>query len=124
MQQIGNVDIVIDDGGHTMRQQIHTFEEVYPHVNDGGIFLVEDLHTSYWKEYQGGYHTTGTFIEYAKQLIDDMHAWYSKDPKKFKINNYTTSIKAMHIYDSIIVFDKGKVVEPHHKMTGHETIRF
>jgi len=57
-------------------------------------------------------------------LIDDIHAWHSRDPKKFKVNNYTTTIKAMHIYDSIIVFEKGKVTEPHHEMTGHETIGF
>jgi len=63
IQKIGNIDIVIDDGGHTMKQQINSFEELFPHVNDGGVYLVEDLHTSYWNDYQGGYHTKGTFIE-------------------------------------------------------------
>ena len=52
--KIPKVDILIDDGGHTMRQQIITFEEMFDFVKDGGVYLCEDLHTSYWKSY-GGY---------------------------------------------------------------------
>ncbi|MGX2982829.1 hypothetical protein [Helicobacter sp. 23-1045] len=53
-EQIPKVDILIDDGGHTMRQQIVTFEEMYPHIKHDGIYWCEDLHTSYWKAYGGG----------------------------------------------------------------------
>ena len=52
--QIPKVDILIDDGGHTMRQQIVTFEEMFDFVKDDGVYLCEDLHTSYWGSY-GGY---------------------------------------------------------------------
>jgi hypothetical protein len=52
---IGTVDIIIDDGGHTMEQQICSFEELYPAVQERGVYLVEDLHTSYWSGYGGGY---------------------------------------------------------------------
>jgi len=122
MRKIGEVDVVIEDGGHTMKQQINTFEEVFPYVKNGGVFLIEDLHTSYWKEYQGGYKKSGTFIEYAKSLIDDIQAWHSKQPARFKPTKYTKSISGMHVYDSIIVFDKAEVVKPSHKMTGNKTI--
>jgi hypothetical protein len=43
-----HVDIVIDDGGHTMAQQITSFEELYPHIQPHGVYLCEDLHTSYY----------------------------------------------------------------------------
>ena len=56
--KIPKVDILIDDGGHTMRQQIVTFEEMFDFVKDGGVYLCEDLHTSYWKSY-GGYNAGG-----------------------------------------------------------------
>lgn len=124
MKEVGNVDVVIEDGGHTMNQQINTFEEVYPYVNDGGVFLIEDLHTSYWQDYDGGYRKPNTFIEYSKGIMDTVNAWHSRDPESFKVDELTKSIKGMHVYDSIIVFDKGKVVEPSHKMTGNETIGF
>jgi len=116
--RVGEIDIVIDDGGHTMGQQIATFEELWPRVRDGGIFLVEDLHTSYWPKYGGGYKRSGTFIEYAKNLIDQQHAWHSRNVESFKVDDYTRSIRGMHIYDSVIVFDKGQVPKPIHKKTG------
>jgi cephalosporin hydroxylase len=116
--RLGEIDIVIDDGGHTMGQQIATFEVLWPRVRDGGIYLVEDLHTSYWPQYGGGYKRPGTFIEYAKDLIDQQHAWHSREPDSLKVDGYTTSIRGMHVYDSIIVFDKAPVTRPTHEKTG------
>lgn len=118
VKEIGPIDVVIEDGGHTMGQQIATFEEIYPHVKEGGVFLIEDLHTSYWHEYGGGYRKAGTFIEYAKALVDKLHAWHSRDSESFTVDDFTTSTKSMHFYDSIIVFEKGKVVQPSHRKTG------
>ena len=43
-KSIPKIDILIDDGGHTMKQQIITFEELYPHVKEDGVYLIEDLH--------------------------------------------------------------------------------
>jgi hypothetical protein len=47
---IGFCDIIIDDGGHTMLQQQLTFGCLFPFVKSGGIYCIEDLHTSYWKK--------------------------------------------------------------------------
>lgn len=116
---LGEVDIVIDDGGHTMGQQIATFEEIYPIVSSKGVFLVEDLHTSYWPNYGGGYRRKGTFIEYAKDLLDQLNAWHSVNPDEFKINKFTKTTRSMHVYDSIIVFEKDEIVPPENRMTGH-----
>lgn len=114
---IGEVDIIIDDGGHYMNQQIVSFEELYPIVSENGIYLVEDLHTSYWDHFGGGYLRKGTFIEYTKKLIDQLNAWHSHD-SKLTVNNYTLTTKSMHFYDSIAVFEKGKVLPPSHHITG------
>ena len=51
--QIPKIDILIDDGGHTMRQQIVTFEEMFSHIKHNGIYWCEDLHTSYWAGWGG-----------------------------------------------------------------------
>lgn len=69
------LDIVLDDGGHTMDQQLVTFEALWPTVKDGGVYLVEDIHTSYFPGHGGGGPgKSGTFIDRLKGLIDDMHA--------------------------------------------------
>lgn len=115
--QMPPIDILLDDGGHTMKQQINTFEVLFDHIKEGGIFLCEDLHTSYWWQYGGGLRRKGTFIEYSKRLIDDMHAWYSRS-NDFKITKYTQSIRAIHFYDSIVVMEKEKVSEPVVRKTG------
>lgn len=120
-KKVGPIDVLIEDGGHGMQQQIVTFEEMFPAIKDGGVYLVEDLHTSYWEEYGGGYKKPGTFIEYAKDLIDQINARHSHDPKKLKPTNYTKQIQGMHIYDSIIVFDKAAVPELDVRKTGTES---
>ena len=115
--EVGPIDVLIEDGGHRMGQQIATFEELYPHMKEDGVFLIEDLHTSYWKGFGGGHRRPGTFIEYAKGLTDQLNAWHSREDG-FEVDEFTRTTKSMHFYDSIVVFEKGRVVEPHHEMTG------
>ena len=50
-QKIGSVDIVLDDGGHTNHQQITTLIESSKFINNGGLHVVEDVHSSYQKHY-------------------------------------------------------------------------
>jgi cephalosporin hydroxylase len=120
--EIGPIDVLIEDGGHHMGQQIATFEELYPHVKEDGVFLIEDLHTSYWKNYGGGHRRPGTFIEYAKGLTDQLNAWYSREDD-FEVDEFTRTTKSIHFYDSIVVFEKGTVVKPTHEKTGRRQFR-
>lgn len=117
IKQTGPLDIVIDDGGHFMNQQIITFEEVFCAVKNGGIFVTEDLHSSYWKEFNGGYKKNGTFIEYSKNLIDQIQAWHSRD-QRLKINDRTRTLKGIHIYNGIIVFEKNNIKSPFSEKKG------
>lgn len=39
-------DIILDDGGHTMLQQQVSFGKMFRHLKSGGIYIIEDLHTS------------------------------------------------------------------------------
>ena len=53
-QKIPKIDILIDDGGHSMKQQIATYEELFSHIDENGIYLCEDVHTSYCPGWGGG----------------------------------------------------------------------
>ncbi|MCI9489913.1 MAG: class I SAM-dependent methyltransferase [Dorea sp.] len=105
-EEIGKVDILIDDGGHTMNQQIVSFEELFDLVDDNGIYLCEDLHTSYMERY-GGQYKGDTFIEYSKNLIDYLHAQYS-ETSELQRNKYSDSIKYITYCDSMIFIEKKK----------------
>lgn len=115
--QIPPLDILIDDGGHEMRQQIITFEEMYGHIKEDGIYLCEDLHTSYWEEYGGGYKNPGSFIEYSKNFIDFLNAWHIPE-KILPVNEFTKSTYSLHYYDSVLVVEKKKMNPPECKMIG------
>lgn len=39
-------DVIVDDGGHTMRQQQLALKHLFGSLKRGGIFIMEDLHTS------------------------------------------------------------------------------
>ena len=107
-------DIIIDDGGHTMQQQIVTFEEIYDHVNEGGVYLCEDLHTSYWSDYGGGYKKSDTFIEYSKNFIDMLNVHHIRDDhNNDAFRKFRDVTKSIHYYDSVIVLERGKNPPPY-----------
>ncbi len=65
-KDLGTFDIIIDDGSHYMKDQQVSFEIFYYNqLNKGGVYILEDLWTSYIKMYQNAKLTT---IEYLKQL--------------------------------------------------------
>jgi len=75
------LDIFIDDGGHLMTQQTVTLAQMFWHVRDGGIYLCEDMHTSYWPDWTGGYLNNDTMVERSKALVDTLNAWHSPDDR-------------------------------------------
>ena len=47
-------DIIIDDGSHRSSDIITAFVKLFPLLKTGGIFIIEDLHCSYWHGWEGG----------------------------------------------------------------------
>jgi len=118
-RQLPRIDILIDDGGHTMSQQINTFEELFPAISDEGVYICEDTHSSYWSSFGGGYCKPGTFIEYAKDKIDEINAFHNKqNTAGFEVTDFTKSVKSMHFYDSLLVIEKGQRAAPQIRHTG------
>lgn len=106
LQEFGPPDIVLDDGSHKMADIGSTFAFLYPKVSAGGIYMVEDLHTAYWPEYGGGLRHPDSFVETAKGLIDELNADHARGA--LEATSFTRSTLSMHIYDSVIVFERGR----------------
>lgn len=113
------IDVLIDDGGHTMKQQVTTFMHLFDHVAENGIYICEDLHTSYWKHFGGGYKKSRSFIEYSKNFIDKIHAWHTP---KVPVDDFTNSTHSLHYYDSILVVEKRKMTKPFDVKAGNASI--
>ena len=105
-----------------MQQQINTFEEFFPLVDRNGVYLCEDLHTSYWPEYGGGYCEPGTFIEYSKSFIDYIHAWHSRQMDRLEVTELTRTVHSLHYSNSILVIEKRPTEKPYHLKTGKKVI--
>lgn len=71
-QNVGPFDIIIDDASHVQTLTIATFEILFPMLKEGGFYIIEDCHTSYWDKYGGcsdRNNTTWTHVHnYMKQI--------------------------------------------------------
>jgi glycosyltransferase involved in cell wall biosynthesis len=63
-------DIVLDDGSHTSSDIIKAFSLYSGCVVNGGIYVVEDLHCSYWDAFEGGLSEPFSSISFFKRLAD------------------------------------------------------
>lgn len=102
-------DIIIDDASHICEQVIRCFENLFSKLKNGGLYIIEDCHTSYWKEnYGGGYKNPTSTIEYFKNFADIVNMTYfeSSDLTSDPVRKLSQEVAAVSFFDSIIVIEK------------------
>ena len=98
--KVGKVDIILDDGGHTNYEQITTTTSCVPNINDGGMMVVEDTHTSYMVEFSNP--NKYSFINFSKKIIDDINFTFpGLYYFKYSLNKYIYSIE---YFESFVAF--------------------
>ena len=110
LAEMGGIDVVIDDGSHLNSHVVETFSMLFPLLNSGGTYLIEDTSTSYWPGvYKGGLGRRGTSIEFFKNLTDlPNRFFYSRKLKKqFRFE----SVESVHFHPSVIVVHKWNVAD-------------
>lgn len=117
VEEFGPPDVVLDDGSHIAKHQRASFDALFPHLRSGGLYMIEDTHTSYWSDWDGGYRRAGTAIEQAKKLVDDQHAWYHGHGSPSHAHE---QIDAIHFHDSLIVIEKMNRERPGMMSTASE----
>jgi hypothetical protein len=106
LDEFGVPNVVLDDGSHRGEDQCASFVFLYPKTDRAGVYVVEDLHTSYWSDHGGGLRQPGTFIELCKSLIDQLNGNYTDRAQK---TAFTDSTLSMHFYDSMAFFERGTI---------------
>jgi len=112
--KFGKIDVLLDDGGHTNKQQIITVLSALPFMNNQGLILVEDTHFSYMREV--GNPSKYSFINWAKFCVDSINERFvnrnSTDYIKQIENKIIQRIISVTFYESIVIFDIGDAELP------------
>lgn len=98
-------DIIIDDGSHIMSDQQASFEILFPRLNSGGWYVIEDLHTSYWPHFIDCEPT----VNYLKELVDMVNADYAFSQGRhgsFYPQKNSLKIKSILFFSSIVFIQK------------------
>ena len=115
LHEFGEPDIVIDDGSHKQDHVHASFRTLYPYMRSDGVYLIEDLHVAY----RAGMPLSGSFVETAKSLVDEMNTLKTVRPSG--LSEFGPATMSMHFYPQIIVFEKGLHPLPHDLRTGSPT---
>ncbi len=113
----GNFDIILDDGGHQMDQQITSFKILFPALKSGGLYIIEDLATSYMVA-PGNLKRSipGTTSSFLQQLVDEINSftvkpehlpYFCADYTKHRaLSYYQEHIESIHFYNCMVVIIK------------------
>ena len=92
-QKIQNIsdsyDIIIDDGSHISTDIIISFLKYFPLLAKGGIYIIEDTHTLYSKQYGGGLFNQNSAINFFKLLVEILNYEFWKND--INISNYLST---------------------------------
>ena len=116
--EFGEVDIILDDGGHSCHQQITSYRHLYDMVAPNGVYMVEDVHTSYWQEYGGGLQRPESFLEFSKHWVDELNSFHVREWLPEQHSSLARSAHSVTFYDSIVAVEKRPKRPPVAKMTG------
>jgi demethylmacrocin O-methyltransferase len=108
-REMGRIDIIIDDGSHRNEHVIESFKLLFPKLNDGGIYVVEDTQTSYWKDFGGDsddLNNPATTMNFFKSLTDSLNHQEFIRPG-YKPGYFEQKIISMHFYHNLIFIYKG-----------------
>lgn len=78
-------DVIVDDGSHRSADIIQTFEACFDRLAPVGLFIVEDLHSSYFVSHGGGFCRVGAAVEWFKTLADAINADHFEDDAEARV---------------------------------------
>ncbi len=119
-------DVIIDDAAHTSENIVKNFLRYFDRLNSGGIYIVEDLSCSYWKEFDGGLFHPFSAVSFLKTLTDMVNFDHWGIPKKrthvikdflkhyqVEVNeNSLAGIWSVTWFDSICIIRRKNLGEP------------
>lgn len=120
----GNFHVILDDGSHVPSHQVTSFETLWPAVQPGGIYIVEDVETSWWnptaKVYNYSLAGQASVVEKWKGVVDAVNREYNHGRSPLTDENAAIygSISSVEFGQNVIIFHKA--LEDEGKLWGRE----
>jgi hypothetical protein len=108
--EVGQLDIIVDDGSHINSHVLLTFETLFPVVRPGGFYCVEDVQTSYWEEYGGDandHANRNTVMGYFREAADALNYPYFRRSSP-PVSSMLKFVMGVHFYRNLIIIEKSK----------------
>lgn len=121
LSDIGRVDVVIDDGSHYNSHIIDTFRYIFPRVSNGGLYVVEDLQTSYWEDFGGSSFNLDrgrTAVNYFKSLVDGLNHKELINPR-YTPSYFDENIVSISWYHNMVFVQKGSNSEESNRVKNN-----
>ena len=123
LSNIGHpIQFIIDDGSHIPEHQILSFNFFFEHLlQPGGVYIVEDIETSYWThhslygyETKYGYCHPNSFIEKVKPIADAINNEFmllsNQQENEKRLSDFSpftlASIQSMTFGHNCVIFTK------------------
>lgn len=103
-------DVIIDDGSHKNKDVINSFNHLFPYLKFGGLYVIEDLQTSYIPNWGGdgvNLNNKKTTMNFIRSLADRMH-YQDIDNPFYQKHDFDGLIEFVHIYRNIAFIKKQK----------------
>ena len=88
-------DIILDDGSHNSDDVVKTFCNYFNYLKNEGLYIIEDLHCSYWREHKGGLFYPTSSINFFKKLVDiiNYEHWGIEKKKDWLLRGFSENYK-------------------------------
>jgi len=103
-EKVPALDVIIDDGGHTVEQQIVTLEETLPYLKPGGVYICEDIHG-----------IMNEFSHYVNGLALNLNAVQDFQPNEdcnraiaVTTNYFQSAIRSVSLYPFAVVIQRNE----------------
>lgn len=126
LKEIGKPDLIVDDGSHINEHIISSFNYLFPHLKDGGIYAVEDLQTSYWDDGSHGgdsydMNNLSTAMGYFKSVVNGLN--YSEFVRPgYEPSYLDKKVVSMHFYHNLCFIYKGDNDKLSNRVVNNEYI--
>jgi hypothetical protein len=115
--EFGPFDVILDDGSHMTSHMVDSFRSLFlSALAEPGAYIVEDVHSNYWKPYRN---SSMSFVDFIAVLVDAMHAHYpdaegelnfrtdrTSRLREVSVPRITPKLSSIEIHDSIVVIRK------------------